>query len=675
MACLVGVDVGGTFTDFLMVDPEKRLYRVVKIPTTSDDQARAFADGLALLDVDGSEIGSIVHGTTVGTNAVLERNGARCGLITTRGFRDVLELGRRTRPYSYGLSGSFEPLIPRQYRYEVRERMDAQGHVLEPLHEEDVHAAVKSMRAAGVESVVIHFLHAYANPEHERRCREIVRTLWPNDNVVAGHQIMREMREFERCSTAAIHGAIRPIVSRYIGRVAESLQGAGMAQELLVMQANGGMMAASLTAENAVHTVMSGPAAGVLAAAEIARACGHRNVISADMGGTSYDVALVIDGSPVITAEKDLAYGVPVRVPMIDMHTIGAGGGSIARVDAAGILRVGPQSAGSEPGPIGYGRGGTEPTITDANLLLGRLNAQAVTGSDAPAPLDRIEQALSAAIGRHLGLDGHESAAAVLDVAINQLAGAIRLVSIEKGYDPRDFALMPFGGGGPLHAVAIARELGIPKVIVPRFPGLTSALGCVLADVRHDFVRTVNRTFEALDAAQVDAIFAAQEHEGRALLGNERVDAQRVEVRHEADLLYQGQSHFIRVPVQSPGFDARAVLERFSRRYRERFGISLAEMKPVFVNARTTVVGMRKKPDLSLFQSTKPDGGSTVTGVRRAFFDGQWHETAVYRRETLKPGASIAGPAIVEQLDSTLVIDPGATASVDGIGSLIVDVA
>lgn len=675
MACLVGVDVGGTFTDFLMVDPEKRVYRVVKIPTTSDDQARAFVEGVTLLGIEPGDIQSIVHGTTVGTNAVLERKGVRCGLITTSGFRDVLELGRRTRPHSYGLSGSFEPLIPRQYRYEVRERMDARGRILEPLNEENVRAVVESMRQAGVESVVIHFLHAYANPEHEQRCCEIVRSLWPNDNVVAGHQIIREMREFERCSTAAIHGSIRPIVSRYIGRVAECLHSSGMRQELLVMQANGGMMGASLTADNAVHTVMSGPAAGVLAAAEIARACGHRNVISADMGGTSYDVALVVDGRPVVTAEKDLAYSVPIRVPMIDIHTIGAGGGSIARVDAAGILRVGPDSAGSNPGPIGYGRGGTQPTITDANLLLGRLNHQAVTGSDEAALLDRIDEALSAAIGRHLGLDGYASAAAILDVAINQLAGAIRLVSIEKGHDPRDFALMPFGGGGPMHAVAIARQLGIPKVIIPRFPGLTSALGCVLADVRHDFVRTVNKAFGVLDAKQVDAIFASHEQAGRDLLESERVDAQRVEVHHEADLLYQGQSHFIRVPIQSPGFDARAVVEHFSRLYRERFGVSLTEMKPVFVNARTTVVGIRKKPDLGLFQGAHQNDGDASVGERKAFFDGQWCDTTIYRRKRLKVGARIRGPAIVEQLDSTLVIDPGATATVDEIGNLLVDVA
>jgi N-methylhydantoinase A len=536
-AISVGVDVGGTFTDFLMIDAARQTYRVAKVPTTTDDRARGFLAGIAELEVDPALIEWLVHGTTTGTNALLERKGARCGLITTRGFRDVLELGRRTRPHAYGLSGSFEPLIPREYRLEVRERMDAAGRVVEPLDEADVRAAVAALLAADVESLVIHFIHAYANPAHEERCLAIVRELWPNPNVVAGHRIIREMREFERGSTAAIHGAIRPIVTRYIESVADRLRAKGFAKELLVMQANGGMMTASVVGEHAVQTVMSGPAAGVLAAAEIAKAAGIRNVITGDMGGTSFDVAVIVDGMPLITAEKDLDYGVPIRIPMIDIHTIGAGGGSIARLDAAGMLRVGPESAGSDPGPIGYSRGGALPTITDANFLLGRLNPGAVTGSASAAPLDRIAAAIEEKIGRPLGLSAVEAAAAIIDVAVAGLAGAIRLVSIEKGHDPRDFALLPFGGAGPLHAVAIARELGLPRIIVPRLPGLTSALGCVLADVRHDFVRTVNLPFAGLDGNAVDALFAEQVAEGRALLARENVAVERVELRHEADLL------------------------------------------------------------------------------------------------------------------------------------------
>jgi N-methylhydantoinase A len=670
----VGVDVGGTFTDFLLIDAERHEYRVAKLPTTQD-RARAFVDGVSALQVAPAAIDWLVHGTTIGTNALLERKGARCGLITTRGFRDILELGRRTRPHAYGLSGNFEPLIPREHRLEVRERVDAAGRVIEPLDENEVRAAVAGLLAAGVESLVIHFLHSYANPAHEERCLEIARPLWPNRSVVAGHAIIREIREFERGSTAAIHGAIRPIVTRYIEDVAECLNARGFRRELLVMQANGGMMGASVVGENAVQTVMSGPAAGVLAAAEIAKAAGIRNVITADMGGTSFDAAVIVDGKPLISAEKNLGYGIPIRIPMIDIHTIGAGGGSIARVDGAGMLRVGPESAGSDPGPIGYNRGGELPTITDADLLLGRLNPTVVTGSDKPAPLDRIEAAIETRIGHPLGLPAVAAASAVIDVAVAGLVGAIRLVAIEKGHDPRDFALLPFGGAGPLHAVTIARELGIPQVLVPSLPGLTSALGCAIADVRHDFVRTLNQAFADLHPSSVDTIYAEQMSAGRALLAREGVEVERVEVHHEADVLYRGQSHLTRLAVESPGFDPTRVLADFERYYRERFGISLPEMVPVLVNARTTLIGVRKPVDLGMFRPRH--GGSlesALSGERRVWFNGAWHATKIYRREKLPSRVYFAGPAIVEQLDATLVLDPGSSAEVDELGNILVTV-
>ena len=448
MTISVGVDVGGTFTDFLMLDSASGSFATAKVPTTVDDRAKGFLQGLAELGVSPAEVGWLVHGTTAGTNAVLERNGAHCGLITTQGFGDVLELGRRTRPHAYGLSGNFEPLIERRFRREVPERVDAQGRIVTELDEAALRAAVEELIADGVESLAIHFLHSYINPDHERRAVAIARELWPNPHVIAGHEIIREVREFERGSTAAIHASIAPIVSQYITRVADRLRDGGFANELLIMQANGGMMSSRLIGDHAAHTVMSGPAGGVLAAAQIARASGFDKIITGDMGGTSFDVALVVGGEPVITAEKDLAYSVPIRIPMIDMHTVGAGGGSLARIDKAGMLRIGPQSAGSFPGPIGFDRGGDKVTITDANFLLGRLNPQAITGSDKPAPLERIRAAMQADIGDPLGLDADRAASAIVDVAVADMAGAIRLISIEKGHDPRDFALMPFGGRG-----------------------------------------------------------------------------------------------------------------------------------------------------------------------------------------------------------------------------------
>ncbi|MDQ0316846.1 hydantoinase/oxoprolinase family protein [Amorphus orientalis] len=673
MTISVGVDVGGTFTDFLLLDSATSSYRTAKVPTTVDDRSRGFLQGIGELGGPASAIDWLVHGTTAGTNAVLERKGALCGLITTRGFRDTLELGRRTRPTPYGLAGSFEPLIAREHRLEVGERIDAEGRVLTPLDEDGVRAAARALLAAGVESVVVHFLHSYVNDAHEARAAELVREIWPNEHVVAGHEIIREVREFERASTAAIHAGIGPVVSRYINSVADQLKDKGFAHELLIMQANGGMMASSLVAEQAVQTVMSGPAAGVLAAAEIAKAAEIDNIITGDMGGTSFDVALVVGGEPVITAEKDLAYAVPIRVPMIDIHTVGAGGGSIAHLDKAGMLRVGPESAGSFPGPIGYGRGGTEPTITDANFLLGRLNPDSVTGSDTRAPLDGIAAAMKETIGNRLGLDEIATAAAVLEVAISELAGAIRLISIEKGNDPRDFALMPYGGAGPLHAVAIARELGIPRVVVPRFPGLTSALGCILADVRHDFVQTVNQPLASLDPTAVEAIMSAQEQSGRELLEREKVTVGSVEIRHEADLLFRGQSHVLKIPIEGSGFDAGRVLAAFVAAYEDRFDLSLPEMIPMLMNVRTTLIGRREAIDLRAFRPGEGSLEAARSGTRSVYYDGSWLETPIFVREALPADAVIDGPAIVEQPDSTLVLDPRSTARIDAIGNIVVE--
>lgn len=670
----VGVDVGGTFTDFILLDSKAGILRTAKVPTTVDDRANGFLSGLHALGVSIDSIDWLVHGTTAGTNAVLERKGARCGLITTQGFRDALELGRRTRPHAYGLSGSFQPLIDRCDRLEVRERMDARGNVVVPLSEDDVKRAVDHFLQVGVESIVIHFLHSYVNPDHERRCAEIVRAHWHNENVVAGHEIIREMREFERGSTAAIHASIRPIVTDYIDRVAKRLKAEGFKNQLLVMQANGGMMSSSIVGRHAVQTVMSGPAAGVLAAAQIAKASHLPHVITGDMGGTSYDVAVIVDGEPVITAEKDLDYAVPIRIPMIDIHSIGSGGGSIAHIDKAGMLRVGPESAGSFPGPIGYGRGGERPTITDANFLLGRINPNSITGSDEKASIVKIEKAMVEHVGAPLGLTAIEAAAAIVEVAAQDLAGAIRLISIDKGCDPRDFALMPYGGAGPLHAVAIARELGIPQVVVPRFPGLTSALGCVMANVRHDFVQTINKLFDDLDPLEVVDLMKAQTVEGRALLDIGDVEVESIEVCNEVDLLYRGQSHVMTIPVPTAQFNIEAVKEKFTEMYLERFNLSLPEMKPMLVNVRTTVIGVRAPVDLSIFRPADGDIDQAVVGKRQVYFDGEWHDALIFQREKLPLYCTFEGPAIIEQADTTIVVDPGASCLVDEFGSILIKV-
>lgn len=672
MAVTIGVDVGGTFTDFLLVDTETGEVRTEKVPTTVDDRARGFLAGIARLGVKPADIRWLVHGTTAGTNAVLEHKGARVGLITTQGHRDVLELGRRTRPNAYGLSGSFRPLVPRDLRREVAERMDAQGRIVTPVAVEEVLDQARDLLAQGVESLVIQFLHSYVNPEHEIAAAAAVREIWPNPYVVASHEIVREMREFERGTTAAIHAAIAPIVSAYIERVDSALKAEGFDHDLLIMQANGGMAGAPVIAEHAVHTIMSGPAAGVLAAAELAKLAGYDNIVTGDMGGTSFDVALVTNGAPLVTSEKELAYAMPIRIPMIDISTIGAGGGSIAYVDKAGMLRVGPESAGSFPGPIGYGRSGEKATITDCNYMLGRLNPRSVTGAAGDAPLEKIEAALTEQIGVPLGLDAVAAAQAVIDVAVAEMAGAIRLISVEKGIDPRDFTYMPYGGGGPLHAVAIARMLNLPRVLVPRFPGLNSALGCILADVRHDFVQTINQPLKHIAEGVVDQIIADQIAAGKALLDRERVVVNKLVLVHEFELLYRGQSHVLRIPAPKGKFDAETVRLAFHEAFMARFGIELPTMIPVLVNVRTAIIARRDRISLAAFAPSGGGAEAAFKGTRRVWFEGAWHETKIFSRAELPVGHVIHGPAIVEQSDTTLILDPGTRSEVDAFGNIVV---
>ncbi len=447
---IVGIDVGGTHTDCVLVDPDDGTVTIAKLPTTTEDPSAGFLDGLSRLWAGvGKSVGTIVHGTTIATNAVLERRGARCGLITTGGFRDVLELGRRIREHVYGLTGGFEPLIPRELRLEVRERMDASGDVLIPLHEEDVQAAVRHLREADVEAVVIHFLHAYANPSHERRCRKLVLDAWPGIDVSLGSDVLPEFREFERGTAAAISGYVQPLIGRYVDRLETRLREIGLGERLQIMKSNGGMIRAGLARSQAAQLVLSGPAAGAVAAGRIARAAGFRDAVACDMGGTSFDVTLVRDGEPTLTHEKELGYGLPLHVPMIDVHTIGAGGGSVAWVDAGGLLRVGPESAGAYPGPVAYGRGGTRPTVTDANLLLGRMDPAGVNGVPGGADLDAAARAMERHVAEPLGLDVEEAAEAVLEIVNNAMAGTIRAAALARGLDPRSLALIAFGGAAP----------------------------------------------------------------------------------------------------------------------------------------------------------------------------------------------------------------------------------
>ncbi len=672
----VGIDVGGTFTDLLAIDPETREVKLAKVPTTVDNQAIGFMAALASAGLDPAVLQAVVHGTTTTTNALLERKIAKVGLITTKGFRDVLELGRRTRPQPYGLRGTFRPMIDREVRLEVPERMDADGKVLTPLDEAAVAEAANKLLAQGCEAVVIHFLHSYINPAHERRAAEIVRGLWPNAYVTAGHAILSEYREYERGVTAAVNASVQPVLDRYLSRLRKELGAKGFDRDLLVMQGNGGTISSQLIAEAAVNTVMSGPASGVMAAAYTGRASGHPNLITYDMGGTSTDVGLIENAVPQVSGELELEYALPIHVPMVDVHTIGAGGGSIASVDAAGMLRVGPESAGARPGPICYGRGGTEPTITDANLILGRLNPDRLLGVDNKVTLESVRDLVLEKVGSRLGLDAGAAAAAILRIANDRMAGAIRLVSLSRGHDPRDFALFAFGGAGPLHATALARELAIPTVLVPARPGITNALGCVVADLRHDYVRTVNKPLSAVDDATVVRIYAEQAAEGEATIAREGVPVRELRRVLAADMQFQGQSHILSVGVESADIGIAGLHKAFAAAYFRRFGIELAEIPPVLVNLHTAVIGVR--PEISLGALAATERAPTLTaaqaGERRVWFTDGWRETPVYVREKLPLDAAFEGPAILEQLDCTTVVEPGDKVRQDKLGNLLITV-
>ena len=673
----VGIDVGGTFTDLLAIDSVSGEVKLAKVPTTVDNQAIGFMAALAQAGADPATLQAVVHGTTTTTNALLERKIATVGLITTKGFRDVLELGRRTRPQAYGLRGTFNPLIDRERRLEVPERMDADGKVLIPLDEAAVAEATKKLLALGCEAVVIHFLHSSINATHERRAAEIVRRLWPNSYVTAGHAILSEYREYERGVTAAVNASVQPVLDRYLTRLRTELSAKGFDHDILVMQGNGGIISSRLIAATAVNTVMSGPASGVMAAAYTGRASGHPNLITYDMGGTSTDVGLIEGAVPQVSGELELEYAMPIHVPMVDVHTIGAGGGSIAALDSAGMLRVGPESAGARPGPICYGRGGSEPTITDANLVLGRLNPDKLMGVDHPVTLDHVRGLILEKVGKSLGLDAEAAAAAILRIANDRMAGAMRLVSLSRGHDPRDFALFAFGGAGPLHATALARELAIPTVLVPARPGITNALGCVVADLRHDYVRTVNKPLSALKDEDVSKIYAAQGEEGAATLKREGVPVREVRRVYSADMQFQGQSHILSVGVERPDIGVEGLRKAFAVAYDRRFGIELAEIPPVLVNLHTAVIGVRPEISLEVLGAGKrePTLKAAQLGERRVWFSDGWHQTPVYARDKLPLDSVFTGPAILEQLDCTTVVEPGDKVRQDKLGNLLITLA
>ncbi len=672
---LIGVDVGGTFTDLIKLDQNTGKVRLAKVASTIENQAFGVMQSIAEAETNLKNVALVVHGTTTTTNAVLERKLSRTGLITTAGFRDVLELGRRTRPQPYGMKGHFLPIIPRDLRLEVGERMDYAGRILIPLNESSVREAGKKLLDQGVESVVVHFLHAYANPEHELRAAEVLAEFWPNEYITTGHSLLSESREFERGVTAAVNAAVQPILKRYINKLDSELEAEGYAGELLVMNGNGGTVSAKRVIREAAKTVMSGPASGVIAAAYTGTAAGRPNLITYDMGGTSTDVALIRGGEPSVSNEIELEYAMPIHVPMVDVRTIGAGGGSIAKVNDAGLLEVGPHSAGAEPGPICYGRGGNEPTISDANFLLGRLDVTKLKSVSQEVDIEHIRSIFQEKLGDPLNIDAETAAAAVLQVAITRMAGATRMVSVSLGEDPRDFSLFAFGGAGPMHATALARELGIPEVLVPARPGITNALGCVVADMKHDFVRTVNSPLNNVDMDEIIGILKAQSKEGTELIQKEPVSVEEIKVVHSFDMQFVGQTHILSVFLPTYDLSHEVVQSAFDEAYYGRFRVRLPEIRAQIVNVKTTVMGRRTGICLDglIDASGRVESLEMAqNGARPVWFNGDWQNTKIFNREALPLSAKIKGPAILEQMDTMVLIEPGDEAISDKNGNILI---
>ena len=673
---LVGVDVGGTFTDVFVFNQDSGEIAVSKVPSTRDDQSKGFIAGIQAGAGNFAEVSTVVHGTTVGTNALLERKGAKTGIITTAGFRDVLEMRRRDRPTTWGLWGMFEPVVPRDLRLEVRERTLADGTITVPVNLDDVRQCAQHLLAEGCEAICIFFINGYANLANETAAAVAVRELWPTSYVTIATEILPEIREFERVSTATLNAYLQPVVASYLDRLQNGLQDKQADADVLIVQSNGGVMDVATASRYPVRTALSGPAAGVIAARHIAGAAGFHNIITCDMGGTSFDVSLVTGGASSLAAQTEIDFGMVVRTPMVEISTIGAGGGSISHIDAGGLLAVGPQSAGSDPGPVAYGLGNDAPTVTDANLILGRINPdRPIGGKLARLDIDAAKAAVEAKIAKPLGLSVMQAAEAIVKVANAKMAGAIRLVSVERGHDPKNFACMPFGGGGALHTGALMQEIGLGAAIVPRFPGVTSAFGCVVADMRLDIVQTVNQMLAGLDASALADRMEAQAQKFEVTLAQSDADLMGMSRVFELDMLYLGQTHTVTVPLTTTPQDTTesSILVDFEKVYTEIYGRLLPGIGHRVVNLRVAVIGHRPEIDMAAFApKTKKTLDDCVLGHRTVWHDNAEHTATLYERLDLPIGAKIPGPAILEQPDTTIFIDPKLVGEVDGFGNIVI---
>ena len=666
----IGVDTGGTFTDFVVFDDENNTLNVTKTASTPEDPTVAFMNGLRELDIDLAGVSRIVHGTTIATNAVLERDSDTTAVVVTKGHRDIVELGQ-LRVYADNVIFNRHyqrppPFIPRNLRYEIRERIGSDGQVLVPVDDNELDEIIERIRADSIESVAVCLLNSYVNPDHERHIATRIKETLPDVGVSESMQVSPEFREFERWTTTVLNAYVDKSVSGYLRKLTNTLRDAGYRGELFYMTSSGGILTEVTAPEQPVRFLLSGPAAGIRAAVHLSNYGSVNNIITYDMGGTSTDISLIQNLHPIVTHERQYG-GTVIKTPQLDIITIGAGGGSIAWVDRDGSLKVGPRSAGALPGPACYGRGGSEPTVTDANLLLGRIDETSVLGGSVQLDKDLAEEAI-AALGKDIGIDDpYRVAEGVLKICNNSMAGAARTVSVERGLDPRDFALMPMGGAGPMHAVSVAEELGIDHVLVPANPGNACATGLLSTDLQHDYVRTYVVEMQNADIGKIHGLVKEMEKQGRDQLHGEGLVDERIEIRCSADMRYAGQSFQLEVPITGD-CSLEEMGNTFNDQYENVYGYNRREKPIELVYLRAVAVGIVDKPIPSAERESTLKGDENEK--REIYFDGSFRSCKIYQRTKISVGKEIKGPAVIHEYGSTTVLSPGWQASADKIGNL-----
>jgi len=674
----MGIDVGGTFTDLYLLNETTNREHTLKVPSTPDDPSRAIVTGVTTLlkrhKIRPGDISYLSHGTTVATNTILQHAGARVGMVTTAGFRDLLEIGRQKRPSVYDLFADKPPvLVPRHLRREVDERVAYDGTIIRKMNVKAVRDELRDLLASDIDALAVCFLHAYANPAHERRVKELARQINPSVFLSVSHELTSEFREYERFLTAVLNAYVGAKLNEYLSRLQARLRDIGLRIDPHIIQSNGGLMSIKTAANVPVRTVLSGPSAGVVGAAYVARLAGHPDIITLDMGGTSTDVSLLRNAQPNMEAGQKIA-GYPIRVPTIAIHTIGAGGGSIAWTDEALGFHVGPRSAGAVPGPAAYGLGGNQPTVTDANILLGRLNQKALLGGEMPIYRDLADKAVQS-IAARLGLPKERTAAGILQIVVSAMVRAVRVISVEKGEDPRDFALLAFGGAGALHASAVAKQLGIKRVFVPTAPGLLCSMGALLATPTMEYSRTkvlgMNRT------AEIGRTFCELKAQAREWLVHERVPREARQLRYSIDMRYVGQNHELTVLLPAERINRRGLAQAvasFHQEHQKQFGYSSPDDAVQVVSCRVVATGTATR--LETLPQTVREAKALPRETRPVYFETglDWVDCPVFWRGDLSPGAVIEGPAVIEQLDATTVMYPDDVARVDAYGNILITV-